>query len=259
MSMSVPGVAFPANDAEMIVAAIPGLRDQLQASVTSRIARVFARDLVYDADAWQTGLKGTAPEPTPAKIRDEIEQRIEDCMKGRRDPELDFYASIILVRHAGSLYGILLCECSQWHDLITDALGATPFGYSDAVDCGMGVEQDEWDRRGQVWNAVFAEVSTYAEAGEVYDLGTKDIPWPAPADLLPYRPTDKDRLDRLLRTSLLSLRARAEGYPDTPLSMGRLMEIASAVDRTMKEGGDRITAERTRLANILASGTTPFL
>lgn len=253
MSMSVPGVAFYANDAEAVVAAIPRLRNQLQASVRSRIARIFARDLVYDADAWQAGLKGTAPEPTPANIRAEIERRIEDCMKGRRDPELDFYASIILVRHAGSLYGILLCECSQWHDLITYALGAAPFGYSDAIDCGMGVEQDEWDRRGKVWNAVFSEVSTYAEAGEVYDLGTKDIPWPTPADLLDCRPTDTERLDRLLHTSLLSRRMRAEGYPEADLSMSRFVEIATDVDRSIKQGCEVVQTERARLATILAS------
>lgn len=116
----------------------------------------------------------------------------------QRDPAIDVDFSIVAMPFEGALYGVVFTE-QRTFDGTFAALGLTdPYWYNGSGDCPEEIEQDDWDRRAEVWQALLKRSTTgaWSACGVTFEF-------PAPTsfyhakDILPHIPDIEWRLRRL--------------------------------------------------------------
>lgn len=232
MSISITGLRFHSRSLGEVVAALQVLRPQMRAESRRRRMLFLATRAVEIIDRTALGrsqvedLDPVRPLRSAAQDLDRRQQQIR--AEGRRDPEVDHSFDVVLLPHAGRIYGAIFTDNPNGIDILRDQPFLEDYSWWNGSDGPDAVDAAAWTERGRVWNEIIAidPGGRLAGAGVTFAF----LPWEGAVtadELVHFAQEPAARAWKLARETVLAERARALEHPPT---MGDMMREIRALD-----------------------------
>jgi hypothetical protein len=149
------GFKFSTTDLFEIHAHLAAWRLELRELHRQAVAGYLAKQIATMIDgAAATPGKYAGKAPYSSAYIGLMERQIEIKKTGYRDPEIDFQFDVVLMPHAGAVYGMVFTEKEAWWELFTAKSYISDYSYWNNSDGPDDLSEEEWDQRGEVWNAI---------------------------------------------------------------------------------------------------------
>lgn len=256
------GIIFRSTDLLEIHHQIMTLRPVIRDLGRVETLAFYAREATQVVDARATtGKGGKEGQCALAGIWLDLTDRQNEIKRtGRRDPEVDLEFTIVLLPHAGRVYGMYFTERRDWAKaLVGEDRIAEAYPYWNNTDPPDGIPCEEWDARGELWREILAADpdGRPGQCGFTVEIFPPSF-WPDPEDILPFIPDRTTRLRNAARAIVLNRLVKpmyAAGEKPDPV---QFFYAAEKVLRT-DEGKAMLAEEEMRLDGILPEITVETL
>jgi hypothetical protein len=185
------------------------------------------------------------------EVRRTILERVAEMDRsGCRDPEIDPDFELSVFVHDTGIYGIAHTEREAWFENLLSQDFVEEFAYWNGTDgrpeC---VDEESWDRRGQLWSEMLS--SKKPEAFKCIDRDlfvTAEETFAARPDFTTRTKRAARQLAEISEFRRRESETRPEGDEEGKERFNRLIEIAAGMARWLKEEGQSAIAEATATA-----------
>ena len=197
---------------------------------------------VVDRHWIRTGRVPKGSLATASQMVDDRRRKIS--REGIRDPRVDPEFNLTLMRHEGSVYGLVHTEQTPWRTAWLSVSGVVDYSWWNGSDRPVGISQARWNARGKAWRAMIPGLRP-ADRGMLIVL-TPGYRTPTPQEVLSAIPDMDRRRETMARDIVFSDRYRHVMSTDEPCD-----DMAIVHDLVTWAESDEGMAEHRRISDGL--------